>query len=257
MSDPLVDRLRAAGCVFAEEEAALLRGAAGGAAELERLAARRETGEPLEHVVGWARFLGLRVAVGPGVFVPRPRTELLGARALHLVRDLAPGAVVVELCCGAGALALAVALAAPHLEVHAADVDPGALAWARRNLEPVGAAVHEGDLWRALPGRLRGRVDLLLADAPYVPTDEVRLMPAEARLHEPRVALDGGGDGLDVHRRLLAGAPAWLAPGARLLLETGASQADADLALARAAGLAARVLRDEDLDATCLEATAP
>ncbi len=251
--DPLVARLRAAGCVLAEEEARLLRQAATGT-DLEALAARRAAGEPLEHVVGWAGFLGLRVPVGPGVFVPRPRTELLAERALRLAR---PGAVVVELCCGAGAVALVVATRCPGARVHAADVDPAAVALARATLAPHGAQVHEGDLYAALPDALRGRVDLLLANAPYVPSGSVRLMPAEARDHEPRVALDGGPDGLDVQRRVVAGAPDWLAPGGHLLVETSAAQAPLTLGLAAAAGLHGRVLRDEDLDATAVQATAP
>ena len=105
--------------------------------------------------------------------------------------------------------------------MHAADVDPAAVACARRNLPPV----YQGDLYAALPERLRGRVDLLVVNAPYVPTAAIATMPPEARDHEPRVALDGGADGLDVQRRVAADAPAWLRPGGALLIETGADQA--------------------------------
>ena len=129
--DPLVARLRAAGCVFAEDEARLLRAAAGSPAELDALAARRVDGAPLEALLGWAEFCGLRIAVDPGVFVPRQRTAFLVAQA---VRRAGPGAVVVDLCCGTGAIGAAIAAAAPGVEVHAADVDPAAVACARRNL---------------------------------------------------------------------------------------------------------------------------
>jgi release factor glutamine methyltransferase len=216
-------------------------------AELAALADRRVAGEPLEHLLGWAEFAGRRVLVGPGVFVPRRRTELLAEQAVARAR---PGGLVVDLCCGSGAVALTVALALAHrgsaTEVHAADIDPAATACARRNLGPVGGHVHTGDLYAALPHRLRGHVDLLVANAPYVPTGELARLPPEARLHESRVALDGGPDGLDVHRRLVAGAADWLAPGGQLLVESGRDQAATTVTLCAAAGLAARVVVDDD-----------
>jgi release factor glutamine methyltransferase len=237
--DPLVARLRAAGCVFAEDEARLLREAAGSPAELDALAARRVDGAPLEALLGWAEFCGLRIAVDPGVFVPRQRTAFLVAQA---VRRAGPGALVVDLCCGTGAIGAAIAAAVPRAEVHAADVDPAAVACARRNLPNV----YQGDLYAALPDRLRGRVDLLVVNAPYVPTDAIATMPPEARDHEPRVALDGGADGLDVQRRVAAEAPAWLRPGGALLIETGADQAQCTAALFAAAGLVPQVAYAED-----------
>jgi release factor glutamine methyltransferase len=197
--DPgLVARLRAAGCVFAEEEAALLEEAATTGPELEALAARRIAGEPLEQVVGWAEFAGLRIVVEPGVFVPRRRTEFLAAEAARLAAAVAVAGrvpVVVDLCCGAGAIGAAVASAAGPIDLIAADIDPAAVRAARRNLEPLGARVVEGDLFEALPSELRGRVDVLAVNAPYVPTEEIAMMPPEARDHEARVALDGGADG--------------------------------------------------------------
>ena len=238
-------RLRAAGCVYAEEEAALLRAAARDEADLERLVVQRVAGVPLEVLVGWADFCGLRVAVHAGVFVPRQRTSYvvrLAAAGLH------PGDLVVDLCCGTGAVGAALAAAVPGLEVHACDVEPAAVRCARRNLPP--ERVHEGDLYDALPDRLRGRVDVLAANAPYVPHDAIALMPPEARLHEPAVALDGGPDGLDVQRRVVAGAAGWLGPGGRLLIETGVAQAPTTRALMVAAGLAATTHRDDDLEAT-------
>ncbi|MFC5234146.1 putative protein N(5)-glutamine methyltransferase [Pseudonocardia zijingensis] len=243
----VIARLRAAGCVFAEDEARLLVEAAAGPKELTEMVDRRVAGLPLEHVLGWAEFAGRRIAVDGGVFVPRRRTELLGREAAALA---APGAVVVELCCGSAAVGVVVATAVPGVELHAADVDPAAVRCARRNVAAVGGQVHEGDLDAPLPARLRGRVGVLVANAPYVPTDAVGLMPPEARLYEPLVALDGGADGLDVHRRIAAAAPGWLAPGGHLLIETSEGQAPGTAAAMDAAGLTTRVVRDADLDGT-------
>ncbi|WP_245784602.1 putative protein N(5)-glutamine methyltransferase [Geodermatophilus amargosae] len=259
--DALVARLRAAGCVFAEDEARLLTTAATTPAELEELAGRRVAGEPLEHLLGAVEFRGLRIAVGPGVFVPRQRTATLVARAAEEARALreetgrAP--VAVDLCCGCGAVGLALATAVDLAELHAADVDPAALPYARRNLAPVGGRVHGGDLFDALPTDLRGRVDVLVVNAPYVPTGALSLLPPEARLHEPRVALDGGGDGLDVHRRVAAGAPAWLAPGGVALAEVGEEQAPVLAAVLAAAGLHPHVHGPEEDGTTVVTGTRP
>lgn len=252
--EDLVARLRAAGCVYAEDEAALIsESALGDPAELERLVAARVAGRPLEHLLGWAAFDGLRIEVDDGVFVPRQRTLLL----VDLADDLAPdGGTVVDLCCGSGALLAALRARRPDLDGHAADLDPAAVAVARRNLPP--DRVHEGDLYAALPADLQGRVDVLLVNAPYVPTDELDRMPSEARDHEHRVALDGGGDGLDVHRRVATGAagadgsPGWLAPGGLLLIEVAPMQVDTATSVFAAAGLEAAVAEDPDRDATAV-----
>ncbi|GAA3798362.1 putative protein N(5)-glutamine methyltransferase [Amycolatopsis tucumanensis] len=244
----LVSRLRAAGCVFAEDEARLLLEAASGPAELDALTARRVAGEPLEQVLGWAGFRGLRIHVEPGVFVPRRRTELLVEEAVRLAP---PHPVAVDLCCGSGALGAALAAELDLAELHAADLDPAAVRCARRN---VPGEVHEGDLYEALPDGLRGRVDLLVVNVPYVPTDAVALMPPEARLHEPQLALDGGADGLDIARRVVAGAPEWLAPGGHLLIETSEQQAPLLSRAAAGAELAARVVTSDELDATAIVA---
>ena len=239
--------LRAAGCVYAEEEAALLQADASGAGDLELKLARRVAGEPLEQVLGWAEFHGLRLSVAPGVFVPRRRTEVLAGLAATLARaldsDLDRPPVVVDLCCGTGAIGVAVADAVPGTELHAADIDPDAVACARLNVTM--GRVHEGDLYDALPDDLRGRVDLLVVNAPYVPTHEIRLMPPEARLHEHRVALDGGADGLDVHRRVASGAPGWLTPGGSLLIETSPRQAADTAQLCTEAGLTVQVFGED------------
>jgi release factor glutamine methyltransferase len=248
----VVARLRAAGCVFAEEEARLLTEASATPAELETLVERRVAGLPLEHIVGWAEFCGLRIAVTPGVFVPRRRTEFLVERAIALAT---PRAVVVDLCCGSGALGVAVAAAVAGAEVHAADIDPDAVACARRNLAAAGGRAYAGDLFEPLPATLRGRVDLLLANVPYVPSDEVALMPPEAREHEPRQALDGGADGLDVARRVTSGAADWLAPGGSLLFETSESQAAHAVEIVAGSGLVPEVVEDDDLGATVIIGT--
>jgi len=243
----IVADLRTAGCVFAEEEARLLTGAAHTPAELAAMVDRRIGGLPLEQVLGWARFCGLRIAVEPGVFVPRARTELLVGEAAALTRR---GAVVLDLCCGSGAVGAALAAAGKRVELHAVDVDPVAVRCARRNLAAAGGRALEGDLYEPLPATLRGRVDVLVANAPYVPTSAIGLMPREARDYEPRAALDGGADGLDVQRRIVAAAPAWLAPDGHLLIETSSGGAAQSAEAFVRAGLRPRVARSEDLDAT-------
>lgn len=250
--DPLVARLRAAGCVFAEDEAALLRSEARDPQHLQTLAAARERGTPLEQVLGWAELAGTRVRVHPGVFVPRRRSALLVDLA---ARHLPGGGLLVDLCCGSGALAAAVLARRPDVSVHAADLDPGAVRCARTNLPP--GRVHEGDLYDALPRDLRGHVDVLVVNAPYVPTGRIALLPPEARDHEPAAALDGGADGLDVQRRVLADAPAWLAPRGVVLVETGADQAARTLAAARDAGLRGSIERDPEIGGCALVATRP
>jgi release factor glutamine methyltransferase len=257
MSSPrpdLVAALRAAGCVYAEEEAGLLLEAAdGSAARLTGLLERRVAGVPLEQLLGWVAFSGLRLRVCPGVFVPRRRSEVLvqAARAL-----LAPGDLVVDLCCGNGAVGAALEAAVPGVEVHAVDIDPVAVACARQNLtEP--SRVHVGDLFDPLPGQLRGRIALVVANAPYVPTDALRLMPAEARLHEPRHALDGGADGVQLHRRIASGAAGWLTEGGRLLVETSQAQLAATCAAFTAAGIGAEPVRDDVVDGTAVLGVTP
>jgi release factor glutamine methyltransferase len=313
----IVGRLRAAGCVFAEEEARLLAGSAPTQAGLAAMVDRRAAGVPLEHVLGWAEFCGLRIAVDPGVFVPRRRTECLVREAVSLARrgpgragpvisdpgsgsgrpgsgsgrpgsgsgrpgsgigghgsavdhpgqaSGQPPIVVVDLCCGSGAVGAALAAELGNVELYAADVDPAAVACARRNLRtdagtPPGsglaghearcrARVYQGDLYDALPSGLRGQVRILTANVPYVPTQEVAMLPPEAREHEPLAAVDGGPDGLDVLRRVAAGARSWLAPGGHLLVETSDRQASRAAEAFARAGLAARIAGCADLDAT-------
>jgi release factor glutamine methyltransferase len=278
----VVARLRAAGCVFAEDEAELLWSTARSPAELDALVGRRVAGEPLEQVVGWAEFGGLRILVRPGVFVPRRRSEFLVKLAADLMRErdspmgLAPSStppaapVLVDLCCGTGALGLAVAAelgvgpgggpgggTTGTVELHSADLDAAAVACAERNVAAAGGRVYGGDLFDALPSALRGRVDVLICNAPYVPSAEVAFLPAEARDHEPLVALDGGLDGLSVLRRAAAGAPGWLAPGGVLLVETSERQAREMASAMASAGLVARVHTDDEYGATVVSGSAP
>jgi release factor glutamine methyltransferase len=260
-----VTRLRAAGCVFAEDEARLLISAARTPAALAALVDRRAAGQPLEHVLGWAEFCGLRIAVDPGVFVPRRRTEFLVRRAAALARRAAAptgqdptrqrAVVVVDLCCGSGAVGAALAAALGPVELHAADIDPAAVRCARRNVAAAGGQVYQGDLYRPLPARLRGRVDILAANVPYVPSGDVGLLPPEARAHEPRVALDGGADGLDVLRRVAAAASLWLAPGGHLLAETSERQAPQAAGAFGRDGLIPQVAHSSRLNATVIIGT--
>ncbi|WP_327042890.1 putative protein N(5)-glutamine methyltransferase [Micromonospora ureilytica] len=247
----LVGRLRAAGCVYAEDEAELLLAAAHSPAALADLTDRRVAGEPLEYLLGWAEFCGLRIAVDEGVFVPRARTALLVELAAELT-GAAPA--VADLCCGSGATTVALAQRLAPRWLAAADIDPAAVACARRNVVGLNVEVYEGDLFAPLPPRWRGRLDLVVANAPYVPTDAVALMPPEARLHEAPVALDGGPDGLSVLRRVGADAAGWLAPGGHLVVEAGATQVDTLCDAFRAAGLLPTVRHDDDLDATAVTA---
>jgi release factor glutamine methyltransferase len=253
LPDAIVATLRAAGCVFAEDEAELLISSARDEAELARMVEQRVAGLPIEHVVGWAEFHGLRIEVDPGVFVPRRRTEALVAEAIGLLP--AERAVVLDLCCGSGALGVAVASAGRGVELYAADVEPAAVRCARRNVERVGGRVFEGDLFDPLPSALKGRVDVLLANVPYVPSDEVRLLPAEARLHEPLVTLDGGSDGLEILRRVSAEAVGWLAAGGHVLVETSEDQSATAAAIFEHDGLTTQVIVEPEYAATVVIGT--
>jgi release factor glutamine methyltransferase len=244
--DEIVRTLRAAGCVFAEDEAALLVAQATTSADLQRMVERRVAGAPLEVILGWAEFAGLRIQIDPGVFVPRRRTEFLANEATLLARS---GSVVVDLCCGSGAVGVAILAAVPDVELYAADIEPAAVRCARRNLAGIGA-VFRGDLYDALPVSLRTRVDVLVVNAPYVPTEAIEMMPPEARLHEPLAALDGGADGMDIQRRVAAAASEWLSPDGFLLIETSRRQAQQTARIFRRSGLDARTAHSEDLDGT-------
>ena len=250
----IVSRLRAAGCVFAEDEARLLLSSGATPAELAGMVDRRVAGFPLEHILGWVEFGGLRIAVDTDVFVPRRRTQFLVQEAAALT---SPGAVVLDLCCGAGALGVALHAAVGDIEVHAADIEPAAVVCARRNLAEQGGRVYEGDLFEPLPAALRGNIDILLCNTPYVPTEKIEMMPPEARLHEPRVTLDGGVDGLDVQRRVAADAAQWLAPGGHLFVEASEDQAAHTAELFQRGGLIPRITTSDEFYATVVIGTMP
>ena len=204
MRDDVVARLRAAGSVFAEDEARLL-------GDDERLIARRIAGERLEHVLGWVEFCGLRIEVDPGVFVPRPQTEELAERAAAL-----EPAIALDLFAGTAAIGCVLKARNPRARVVAGEVDPAALACASRNGERYGVEVLRSDVDAGIPPELAGRVDVITANVPYVPTHELAFVPHEG---EPAQALDGGPDGQRWVERVRAVAPRWLRPGGALLYE--------------------------------------
>ncbi len=256
--DALVARLRAAGCVFAEQEADALRSAARtGAlraldeAELERLVLRRVAGEPLEVVVGYAEFAGLRIPVAAGVFVPRVRTELVARIASALAP---PSSIVVDLCCGSGAIAAAIAHSRPDLTVWAADIDPVAIGLAATTLATYGAHAMVSDMDAALPAALDGRVAVVASCPPHVPSAQVALMPTEARDHEPLATLDGGPTGTVMQARVFDAALRLLAPEGVCIVESSEHLADASLAAATAAGLTSSVETDESIGAVVVVA---
>jgi release factor glutamine methyltransferase len=236
-----VSALAAGGFVAPEAEAdAMMAASREGAGSIDALVARRLEGEPIAWITGSVMFCGVRVRVDPGVFVPRPHTQELARRAVEL---LPPEGIGVDLCTGSGAVAAVLCSAHPRASVVGTDIDPVAVACARRN----GIRVFEGDLDGPLPTELRGRVDLLTAVVPYVPTEELPFLPRDVREHEPRDALDGGPRGTTGLVRAAEAAARWLRPGASALLELGGDQAAELTATMRDLGFTdIRIHRDED-----------
>lgn len=235
----------------AAEADALLDASNGGVGPLEELLARRLAGEPLAWIIGWVRFCAARIRVDPGVFVPRPQTEALAHRAVAL---LPADGIAVDLCAGSGAVAVVLGAARPRATVIATDIDPVAVACARRN----GVEALVGDLDGPLPPALRGRVDVVTAVVPYVPTEELHLLPRDVLAHEPRRSLDGGPRGTVVLERAARAAARWLRPGGSVLLELGGEQADELSTAMAAAGLSAiRVHRDEEGRDRAIDARLP
>jgi release factor glutamine methyltransferase len=253
----VLEALAAGGSVEPGVEAdALLAAANDGAGPIDRLVARRLDGEPLPWITGWVAFCDARVLLDPGVFVPRPQTEALARRAVAL---LPADGIAVDLCTGSGAIAVVLRSEHPAATVIATDVDPVAAACARRN----GVEAFPGDLDEPLPSELRGRVDVVTAVVPYVPTEELHLLPRDVLAYEPVRALDGGPGGTAVLERAARTAARWLRPGGTVLLELGGDQADALSATMADAGLTAiRVHRDDEgrdrsIDARRLDPSSP
>ncbi len=205
-------RLREAGCVFVEEESRLLLDQFPEGATLEKAVRRRVAGEPLEHVLGHARFCNLRIDVQPGVFVPRRRAEPLARAAVCAVRARPPGATVLDLGCGAGGIAATVAEGVESAQVWASDVSERAVRCARVNAERFGYKVVLSDWWADLPHDLVRSLDVVAAYLPHVPDERVHEVPADYRRAEDERALRGGRDGLDALRAVLPDLGRWLAP---------------------------------------------
>ncbi|HET6508630.1 MAG TPA: HemK family protein methyltransferase [Baekduia sp.] len=245
-AEALTARLAAGGFVAADEEAEeLLEAAHGDGAALEALVERRLTGEPLAWITGWAPFLSRRVAVTPGVYVPRWQTELLARRALERLPE---GGVAIDVCTGSGALAMALAERAGR--VYATDVSPEAVACARAN----GVDAYAGDLFAPLPDGIVA--DVVVGVVPYVPTGELSLLQRDTFTFETPLSYDGGPDGCAILRRALSGAARVLRSGGALLLELGGDEAALIADDLEYAGYEdVQVLRDEDGDVRGIEAT--
>jgi len=249
MADPIARALAAAGVVAPDlEAAALLRAARRDGRDIDELVHRRAAGEPFAWIVGRTTFCGIDVRVDPGVYVPRPQTEALARRAVDV---LPPDGVAIDLCTGSGAIAAVLRSHRPAARVSATDVDARAVACARSN----GVDAISGDLDEPLPADLRSHADVLTAVVPYVPTEELHLLPRDVLAHEPRHALDGGEGGIELLLRVIELAPRWLRPGGALLLELGGDQADlVGPALRVTFDDDIAVLRDEDGDVRGVEA---
>ena len=241
--------LAEAGCVAPLDEAGeLIEAADGDEGLLDRLVARRVTGERLAWVTGSVRFAGHRIRVHRGVYVPRWQSEALARRAVELLPD---DGLAADLCTGSGAIAVALSRARPTARVFATDVDPDACACARDN----GVEVFAGHLANPLPAGHRGHFDVVIAVVPYVPTDQLAYLPRDVREHEPLLALDGGLEGTRVLEQAVWAGAELLHPGGALLLELGGDQAEALGVVLAAAGFAPpRLFEDEDGDVRGIEA---
>jgi release factor glutamine methyltransferase len=184
---------------------------------------RRATGEPLQYVLGIAGFRHLDLLVGPGVFIPRPETELVVEKAIE---RLPRGGLAVDIGAGAGSIALAIAGERPDATVYATELSGEAIAWMRRNLKKTGFKVElkRGDLFAPLPEEIRSRVDVVVSNPPYIPSEDAHLLPVEVAVHEPHQALYAGPTGLDVLARIVSEARSWLKPDGWLVMEIGDRQ---------------------------------
>jgi len=221
--------LAGAGCVAPDDEADELLTAAPDDRSLDRMVARRMTGEPLAWITGHATFCGLDITVDPGTYVPRWQSEALARRAARLLPTDGTG---VDLCTGTGAVGLVMRSARPGARVVGTESDPAAARCARRN----GLVVLEGDLDEPLPGAWVGQVDVMTGVVPYVPEEALHLLPRDVQAFEPAGALNGGKGGLEVVARAVAAGHRWLRPGGWLLLEIGGDQSAGVRALLTGSG---------------------
>jgi release factor glutamine methyltransferase len=248
--EALIERLAAAGFIAPDAEAAELVARAGGdSGLLAALVRRRLTGEPLAWITGSVSFCGLSIRVDPGVYVPRPQSEELARRA---AARLPESGTAIDLCTGTGAIARILGVARPHARVVASELDERAAACAAAN----GVEVYRGDLFAPLPRTLEAGVDVVIGVVPYVPTPEMAFLQRDTLHFESRLSYDGGHDGAEILRRVLADAPRFLRRGGALLLELGGTQAEAIAGdLARLGYVAVNVLVDDEGDVRGVEAT--
>ncbi|MFT4235354.1 MAG: peptide chain release factor N(5)-glutamine methyltransferase [Microbacterium sp.] len=236
VTDPVVDAELLLAHVRDESRGALAAAAIRGdlltpddAARFDALVARRAAREPLQHLTGLAPFRHLELEVGPGVFVPRPETEIVAQLAIDLLfADASPEPIAVDLCTGSGAIALALATEVPHARVHGVELSPEAFAYTLRNRERIGAenlTLVQGDFADAFP-ELDGAVTVVVSNPPYVPADAIPRDP-EVRLHDPALALYSGEDGLDAIRVLSRTALRLARPGGSVVIEHGEWQGEA------------------------------
>ncbi len=224
-------RLAEAGLATAEAEAPRLAAAADCGRDLDQLIARRVAGTPLEYLLGRVRFLGVELLADPGALVPRAETEILGRTALRVLGELGRSEPrVIDMCCGAGNLACAIATAVPAARLFASDLTDGCVALSRRNVDHLGLAdriaVVQGDLFAPLVGLgLEGTIDVVVCNPPYISTGRLTEGDRKELLdHEPREAFDGGPYGLSIHQRVIKQARDFLRPGGHLLFEFGLGQ---------------------------------
>ncbi|MBR4125007.1 MAG: peptide chain release factor N(5)-glutamine methyltransferase [Victivallales bacterium] len=233
-SERLCERLQAAGVENAQQEARWMlqlaqRQTTSETAQehqLEEWVQRRISGEPFQYIVGSVEFYNIELAVGPGVLIPRPETELLVERALQLLADTPSGTEVLDLCTGSGAIPLALAHERTDLAYIGIDLSSEALIWAERNraiLNPPQCQFLQGDLFAPL-GQPCPRFQLITANPPYVSPDEYRCLPPEVKDFEPQLALEADDDGMAIEKRIADEARGHLQPDGWLLLEIGESQ---------------------------------
>lgn len=225
---PIADLLASAGIENAAREAAWILADASTVAEARSLALRRAQGEPLQYVLGSVAFRHLTLKVGPGAFIPRPETEIVAGRAIELLREAGTDeGVAIDLCTGSGAIALALAHECPRAKVFGTEISAPALEWAKRNGGSYKVSFLQGSLFEPLPVSLKGTVDVVVSNPPYIAFDEAEVLPPEVIDHEPHEALFASGDGLDVIRSIASQTRSWLREGGALVLEIGETQGPA------------------------------